>query len=594
MKIKLISMAALAVCGSSAFAAAPPPPKTECSTATALSMATTCVPAVTVYAAGASAQKPAIDALMLKSGLVFNNGLTIAYIAPSSDKHSVPAASFDSLQGATVKSGIKNTVIYMGTGAANTAFAGQLVAFVYNTANGSFAGVHQMTKSLPTSDLFNETNSFILRTSDLASDAAGVASAAGCSATQTASSSSSLVKAPADLVSGASTSAGTVVCSIATVNEFNYTNPAAAAKIPGGIKGVQLALADVNPIHASPDVAVAVGAPLKTTDYEIVPTAVQGFGVIVNNKALVALAKKQAAMGLLPGCDTTALNGLSAATVTGACQPTVTRALMTAIINGTATPALVSGDSADTTPLIKLQRRNNWSGTQAASNMFFAGYGSTEAIKPAVVADPAKFPALTGVLNTWTTTNRTIDPATGNATWTNGKVMQHFQVGGSDVIKGVADDAANYAFGVVSLEKVQKFGTDLASSGLVGSTGNNASWVKIDGISPNFTGATQAIDSKQRTGMANGYPFQYEMVAIKNTKILKAATGVVPKQKAVVDAVVAGLKNSAYNLAGLSYYSISSGDTDTLPTATPPTSKKAVFTRGGNAANFTPLVVNSQ
>jgi len=559
------------------------------------------VPEYTVYAAGASAQKPAIDNLLMVSGTVFDNDKAIAYIVPTNEKHSTPIASYTSTEGKTVKSGIKNTVIYYGTGAIGTAFQGKRVAFVYNTANGSFAGVKQMTSKLPTdATLFKETSSFIVRrtATDTAIPACVTSTWDGTNGgtEQTlisgASSSSKIKSASALFGSGVASRAGTVVCGIdEAAHGFNYTT---ATTIPGGVAGVQLALADVNPVHASPDVALAVGAPLKAANYQIVPTAVQGFGVVVNDLALKALVKKQKALGMLPAsCDDTTI---TTTTVTGQCQPTVSRVLMTAIVSGTAKPSMVSGDSTDATK-IRLERRTNWSGTQAASNLMFAGYGATEGRKFADLADATKFAKLgvTGVVNTWDMTGLTAD-LVGNVTKsapTGNFVDMVYNVSGTDVMNHVAEDTTNYSFGVVSLEKVQK-NDATSSSGLKSANGNFwASWVKIDGISPNFTGTGAAYDAKQRTGMANGYPMAYEMVAIKNTALMKkGATQLM--QKAVVDRVVDGLKNSSYNLAGLSYFSITAGDTDTLPTATPPTSKKAVFTRGGNGANFAPLVANSQ
>jgi len=588
MKLKLIAVAALAVCGAGAFAATKvAPATTTCDVATTAAVTNTpllmvqnCVPDVTVYVAGASAQKPAIDVLMLASGIVFDNTKPIAYVAPSTNTHTTPALSFTSDEGKTVKSGIKNTVIYMGVGTStgNPLYKGKLIAFVYNTANGSFAGVKQMTKGLPSSDLFKETTSFITRKTNLQSEAAMTC------VNYADQLPAGTVKAASALAAGST--ATTLVCNVDANHTFNYTTEKV---VPGGLKGVQMALADVDPKHASPDVAAAVGAPLKAASFQVIPTAVQGFGVIVNNKALNALIANQQAKGQLPGCTTdVSASPLTSVGLGGVCQPNVSRALMTAIIKGTATGALVSGNASDTTP-IKLQRRNNWSGTQAASNLMFGGYGATEGRAFADLATLTKFTTMniTGAVNTWDEAGFTTD-SVGNKTKTSGAVTFVNNVASSDVIAGVANDTTNYAFGVVSLEKVQK----TSSSGLAGTSPNAASWTKIDGISPNFTGSTLTdlgYDAYQRKGMANGYPFQYEMVAIRNTTLLAPTSGVAPYQAAIVDAVIKGIGNSTYNLPGIAYFTVDSADT-----ADGAATRKAVFTRGGGAANFSPLMPNNQ
>jgi len=606
MKLKMIACAALAVCGSAAFADV-----VACGTpTTAAAMVQNCTPDVTVYIAGASAQKPAIDALLLK-GLVFDTTRPVAYIVPSTDKHTTPAASYNSTDGKTVLSGIKNTVIYMGYGKAtnpdgtDAAYKDKLVAVVLNTANGSFAGVKQMTKGLPTSvpsdtAQFNETTSFITRVSnqDTASQLTCVSVTADVDP-QAGSSTITKFK-PATGPSGAVVTTAavianvtTLVCNVPSDNYFNYTatTKAQTTANAGLTKGVQLALADVNPVHASPDVAVAVGAPLDVKKFEIVPTAVQGFGVIVNTKALSALAVAQQAAGQLPGCSSDDAAALTTSKVTGACQPNVSRALMTAIVNGTAIGSMVSGIVGDTAK-INLQRRTNWSGTQASSNLMFGGYGATEGRTAKDLAG-TKFKWVGLAANTPNNASQDIAGATntwalpgdmdllGNFTKVSGQTTSVYNVASSDVITNVADNTADYAFGVVSLEKVWSATT--SSSGLKGATGN-ASWVKIDGVSPNFVGADQTIDSKQRKGMLVGYPFQMEMVAIKNTLALTGTSAVVKAQKGLVDNIVTGIKDSTYNLAGLAYLSLATGDTDAT--------RKAFYSRGGRGVNFAPLVVN--
>jgi hypothetical protein len=166
-------------------------------------------------------------------------------------------------------------------------------------------------------------------------------------------------------------------------------------------------------------------------------------------------------------------------------------------------------------------------------------------------------------------TNTTSSPAasidsSGNYSYTStsGLYKNYAKVSGSNVISGVSGDSTTYAFGVVSLEKVWNAAT--ASSGISG-----GSWVKLDGISPNYDMATGTHDTKQRKGMQAGYPFQFEMVALR-----AAGSGA---QKAVVGSIVTALQTDTYNLPGIAYI----GSTDSTYAAT--------FYRGGLANNYAPL-----
>jgi hypothetical protein len=324
------------------------------------------------------------------------------------------------------------------------------------------------------------------------------------------------------------------------------------------VKGVQLALADVAPNQA----ALGVLTPGKWTaaKFPLTITGMQGFGVMLNDKALQALIKREVAAGrMVATCDgATKVTGI---TLTAACQPNLSRADMAALITGKATAAMISGDSNDAT-VIAYSRRVDFSGTQASSNILFGGQGATEGFKAADLL--AKKVTATG----WLTLSDAgvANATTGQYTKTSadGKFISNALVNSGDVITAVSADTSNYAFGVVSLEKT--WGTT-TSSGIKG-----MAWAKIDGISPNFGGATMANDAKHRVGMLNGYPFQFEMVAIKN-----AANSKTPAIAAVADAIVTGMQNPAFDLAGIAY--IDSTDA----------TKNAKYTRGGLGNNYAPL-----
>jgi len=152
MKLKLIALAAFAVCGSSAFAAC-----TSASATNSDQLVMECAPQVTVYMAGASAQAPAVHKLLLNTSAVFDLTKAIAIVTPTQGSTATKyyaSKTSSSLTSSTVTtsvaslsgSGAKNTVIYLGIGASGTANAGNRVAVVYNTSNGSFAGVKMMTE----------------------------------------------------------------------------------------------------------------------------------------------------------------------------------------------------------------------------------------------------------------------------------------------------------------------------------------------------------------------------------------------------------------------------------------------------------------
>jgi len=293
-------------------------------------------------------------------------------------------------------------------------------------------------------------------------------------------------------------------------------------------------------------------------------TGMQGFGVMVNDLALQALVKREKTAGRLPStCDETSITGQN---LTAECQPNLSHADMAALISGRARASLISGVANDP-KVIAYYRRVDFSGTQAASNIQFGGQAATEGFKPADASKATGYLALSS--------QGTAD-ANGQftGTSTDNKFITHAYVGSGDVIAGsttsnpaipgVSTDTDNYAFGVVSLEKVWK--PVKADSGLKG-----ASWVKIGGISPNFK-ANGDNDTTHRFGMLNGYPFQYEMVAIKN--VAKSAA-----IAAVVDGIVAAMQDPTFDLAGIAY--INSSDA----------TKNAKFTRGGLGNNYAPLSV---
>jgi len=572
MKIKLIAVAALAVCGSGAFAAGPTLVCTSPETSSN-ALVNNCAPEVVVYMAGASAQQPGLDTLLSTTDVVFDNTKAMAKITKGT------------LLSSTENFGSTKTTIYYGFGSTKSGSAGKRIAVVYNTANGSFAGVKQMVEATGTGA--GEEKSLGLVTAAMIK----ANTALGCTGTASAATS------------------GVYNFGVYTCNQpFNYLTTAHT----GGVKGVQLALADVAPSQA----AIGVLTPGKWTaaKFPTFRTAVQGFGVVVNDKTLQALIARDvaakrlpdtcvaaniygsndvvnlkvngraaSAAGVTPVVTAIAPSNTSATILTAACQPTIQTSDMVALVTGKATPSMISGNLADdatdgTGKKLTYFRRVPMSGTQASVQIAFAGQAAIEGFDAKkVAANPAIASGyVTPVLGAPDTS---ASATAGGYVWNGGHANYFVKalVNGGDVVTQITlpAEADNYAIGVVSLENVYTPVVTAASTsatGLAKASGlKGASYVRLDGISPNFK-ADGSIDLKQRVGMQSGYQFQYEMVAVKN------AANKAP-QLAVVDSIVTALADPANDLAGLTYVGASDA------------AKKAKFYRGGEAKNYAPLTV---
>lgn len=564
MKLKLIAAAAFAVCGSSAFAACTSP------STNSDQLVMECAPQVTMYMTGATAQAPAIHNLLVNSSVVFDLTKALAIVTPTTGTTATKyyasrtSSSLSSSSPAVTTSvasvtytGAKNTVIFVGFGAgaynaSSNPNGGKRVAVVYNSANGSYAGVKQLTENTGTTNPSTLLSNNEQRSQGLLTTAQQAnGTTLTCVKTGTTSSSTPAVWS----------NPGTpVIPSYAcTGNEFNYLTTAPA----GGLAGAQLAVSDLAPRQASLGVLTAgVWNPNK---FPVTVTGMQGFGIMVNDPALKALIRREVAAGRLPSsCDSTAIGSYATtSTLTAACQPSIRSSDVTALITGKATAALISGGldatgAADTTA-ITYWRRVPFSGTQAASNVQFAGQAALEGFDSTSLIAGTKTP--TGysapILGT--------AASSGDYTYTSasGRYVNYAKGSGSDVITGVSADTTTYAFGVVSLEKI--WSATKSSSEIKG-----GSWVKLDGISPNFDMSTGVHDTKQRVGMQAGYPFQFEMVAVKG--------GGNGGQKSLTAKIIQGLQEPSYDLPGIAY--IGSGVASTY---------KANFFRGGSGNNYAPL-----
>jgi hypothetical protein len=391
---------------------------------------------------------------------------------------------------------------------------------IYNKANGSFAGVNQL---LTPKAALAENTTVVLTTAAEQKTATG--------------------KVAACLVSAL---AGDVVAGV-TGTKLGYTTYECASEAAFSTgwgadkqKSMSLALADVRPSEATPGVI----AKWKAAAFPAVTTGMQGFGVIVSPGLYTALIAKEVAAGhLAASCLTSEVVGGATDVITAACQPNLATAAYTSLVTGKATTVDAFIGNGDTTTPIVLARRTDSSGTQAASNIFFANQAGTS-VK---IADRA---------------NDTAPTVVGAGTYGSVTVVENTATG--DVITAVSAPAAgSYALGVVSIENY--YSMTKSGSKLKGGL-----FVKLDGISPNLTevaGAT-VVDSKSRVGIMSGYPMAFEMQAITSAKLAEPYATIAGK-------VVTALKDPAANLPGIAYI----GSTDAT--------KNTPFLRANS--NYAPL-----
>jgi hypothetical protein len=505
MKLKMIVAATAALCTTGAFAATSSCPNPA---VTADDLVNKCAPEISFYFGGASAQEPAVIALMDDGG----NGIFDV---------TKPRVKITAAAGAT-GIGAKNSTAWLGWTP-----AGKRAIVIYNKANGSGAGVLQLLNGLGTPGkptaagyLADNDEMITLATQNAKGAAAGT---------------------PATCVLGTAATPAPGAAGVTTGTCASYTAFTNAWAIDKQ-KIMHMALSDVKPLELTPGLIKSF-SPAKNP---IVATAVQGFGVIVSPSLYTAMIAKQVAAGQLPStCTTSETVTRGAQVVSAACQPTIFQADYAALISGGVKSAKgLVGAAADADAPITVFRRVKFSGTQAASNIFFAGQAGYI----------AKTPLVDGFMDVTGTTYTAGIPTDADvpATATN-FVTTLVKAGTGDVINGVSA-ATGYAIGVVSTENVQA--SDSTSVGLKG-----ALYVKLNGVSPNAdaTGklaylATEITGAAKLTGLnrhalLNGYPMVFEMQAIDHAKLAG-----LNDQKDIAAKIKAGLADSTKSdLNGVAY-----------------------------------------
>lgn len=499
MKIKSIIAACAALCSVSAFAGSCPATVT-----TAEDLVNKCAPEVAFYFGGASAQEPAVLAIMNAGG----NGIF------DTTKPLVRLTS--TAGGSDASHGASQSTAWVGFGKAvadggDASYAGKRIIAIYNKVSGSGGGHLQLLNGAGAAKLAGLTN-----------------------ATQTIRTLSAKEEAKSiPFTSCGTTFAADAVATDAVTHTGVCTNSESFFSGWSGAKIMHMSLLDVEPQKLDPSLGIKKDGGARTA------TAYQGFGLIVSPSLYAAMQAKGIADGKIDAACTTASTDVK-------CQPSMSSADYAGLLSGTvkSAKAFLKSDADDA---ITVARRVVYSGTQAASNIFFlnqAGYNKKTELSSFLAPLGAKAASGTDFVTI----------VEGNTT--------------GDVRNAVRN-ATGYAVGVVSLENLPTSSSVLP-----------AKYVKIDGHSPdvNAAGVIGTAAAKNRISLQNGYPFQFQMTAVVHSKAVGTA------QEKIATNIINALKlASNSDIAGLAYTDVT-GITDAAVIS----AKQATYERALNN-NYAPL-----
>jgi hypothetical protein len=516
LKLKVLAAAVLAIGASSAFAAALP---TVCDATTPLSMVNTCTPEVTLYAAGSSALAGGITQV-LAADLFDSANITIVKDAGSANGTAVIAPATAAINGVSA---------WYGMGKTGTAAAGKKLFVVYNKQNGSAAGISQLLSSATKDTTIPEAD--VVTVGPIGKVPGVVA------ATQKAS-----VGGANTCVAAADTTA-TVLGATITFHNVTCTTHARTQADVG--------MSDVAPAELF---ALEGKKPASVATLTNTVIGIQGFGVAVNAKFHDALQAQNKADGLLP--STCAVGDLTAA-----CQPTIRKADYAALVTAGGSIKSAAGFIPGDTTLLELARRDDLSGTQATSNIFFADNHCGDAVD-------SKGKAIKGVLGG---SLPILSIANNTAPATELAISESATGGGVTTALAKTD---RYAIGIIGLNSAEP-------------TRSATSWkyIRVDGVSPNFL-SSGALDAKQRTAFANGnYDFAVTSYASVSKKAAKTSVASAANAyNGIVGSFLAGLKDSSlHNITGLAYLDAGA------PSAVAAQQAHYIHTNGNNCS---PLVKN--
>jgi len=436
MKLNQIAIASLVLVAGSSFAATAP---LQCDKTSPEKFVNTCKPAATFFVAGSSALGGAISKVITASATTGAKGYF--------DTSVVPLVSI-------VDIGSKNGVSVANP--TNAGKAGNGVSAWYGMSRAELTG----GTSVPVLVVYNSY----------------MGSAAGVSNVMAAP--KLLANVPeADVVTVGPTGNVANTCTVVSANlpilgttmttDTKTFIAAASTKVAcssHAITRADIAISDVDANELVGMYDVLKGG-VKLSALERTPLAMQGFAIGVNNVFYNALQAAQVTSGALPATCT-------AGTYTEACQPSITRAQYASLVTKEGSIKTAAGFIPGSTEVLTLARRDQLSGTQATSNIYFASDVCN------ILDAKSKVNTHGGAL----TLLRAAD-STPNLV-----INENVQTGD---VETDLKKTTGYSIGVIALSK-----------------GNSTSYkfVKLDGVSPNFAknGTTFYGETALRNNMIDG------------------------------------------------------------------------------------------
>jgi hypothetical protein len=501
MKLSKITVASLLAVGSaSSFAVTAP--VDFCKSAVNAEFASKCAPALTFYIAGSSALGGSIKSVVHK---YFDTTVRSYFeVIDNGSVNGIGVANTDNGgkagQGVTAWYGMSNPDL---TGTSNPLF------IVYNSFNGAAACVSKLIA--PKIDSIAEAT-VVKVGPDLKTK-----TPAACTAYTTAITpwNDSASKAP-------------------TVGDGSKVVCTTVALLKADI-----AISDVD----VPELAGLQPAAAKATltAFTREPLAMQGFGVAVNDNLYKALQTAQ-------------LSSSCVGVYSEACQPSISKAQYASLVSAEGSIKSAVGLGVGTPGPLRLIRRDDLSGTQASSNMFFLNNSCNK-----VNATNARAGALT--------------PINKTSNFTDLLVKEEVQTSGVETELNKTGTTDGYAIGVLTLAKAQSSSTNATAY----------KFVKLDGASPNFAkGGTSTYKaykkaddgvitySTLRNNMLDGsWPFQMAAFAVYPTKAVGADAKTAPKA-GLIKAMVRDLSSPL------------SADLDAIGYFTGGTGKETMVSRAAN------------
>ena len=471
MKLKQIALASLVVVAGSSFATT-----VTCDASSNLAMANTCAPEVTFYIAGASALGDATNAVLTANSF---GGYFAAAPAVIVDRGTPNGVAVNNPTNANAP-GNGVTAWYGMSKPELTGNVSKRMLIVYNKYMGSAAGVSNvMAKDMKSVMLVPEAQVVTV----------GPVLIVPGKPTKG-------VKAN-DCVTSGNTS--TIACT-----SWAWTK-------------ADIGLSDVD---ATELVGMYPNKKVKLSDMTRVPVAMQGFAVAVNNNFYSALQAHQVSTGALPASCTP----VAPATFvyTEACQPSISSAQYASLVTKEGGIKSAAGFIPGSTTTLKLARRDDLSGTQAASQIFFGKSVCN-------FKDPKSKINLGGAMDATTLADNTAN-----------LIVEHNVQSGT--VETDLNSATGYSIGVITLAK---------------GAASTYKFVKLDGVSPNFAkgGTTVLSGASLRNNMINGsWPFQvvsyvmYPTASVGTDAVLASKKGLIEKFKADLS------DSTLHNLTAISYF----------------------------------------